>query len=75
MSKRIVRIAGHTLRPSIESLTNRMIHVVLRNGNTFYGNITAIDASGFTLTDQRTHKHHFSDKDLYEILYDRLEPS
>ena len=73
MSKRIIRIAGNKMRPFLDGLIGLMVNIVLENGLTFFGQLTAITSLGITITDTRAHLHFFEDKDIYEVLYDQIE--
>ncbi len=74
MSKRIIRIAGNQMHPFIDNLIGTMVNIVLENGLTFFGQLTSINSLGISIKDTREHLHFFEQKEIFEILYDHVEP-
>tara|TARA_R110002124_G_scaffold147954_2_gene313411 strand:+ start:92 stop:319 length:228 start_codon:yes stop_codon:yes gene_type:complete len=74
MSKRIIKLASDKIRPILNSLLEMKINVVLHNGLTFYGKLSTISVDGITIKDPRAHDHFFKDHEIFEIIYDRIEP-
>lgn len=70
----MIRIAGNKMRPSLDKLIGIKVNIVLESGLIFFGKLTIINSIGITITDTKSHLHFFEDKEIFEVLYDQIEP-
>jgi len=74
MSKRLVRIASGKLSPMLDQLKTLEINAVLQNGNTLFGKLVSFTADHIVVEDFRSHSHNLRIADIYEIVYDKVQP-
>ncbi|ABG60254.1 hypothetical protein [Cytophaga hutchinsonii] len=72
MGKRLQRIGISDIRANMQHLIDTDVHLVLKDGATYYGIITAWKNDSFEFKDFRNSKHHFLLADVFEIVVDKL---
>ena len=77
MGKRNVRILHHQLRDRLEETRDQEVHVILRDGTTFFGRVTNIFADAIEVQDinarwtsKKRHTHKLPLTYIMEVIFD-----
>lgn len=79
MGKRTIRIPSHVLTSKAASLVGEEAHVILQNGQTYFGNVTAADDESLSIVAKSTvwynlssHTHRLLFTTIQEVIVDKV---
>ncbi len=71
MGKRLERITSDKFSTRLAGFVGQSLHVVLRDGHTYFGVLRKADNEKLELRDLRFHRHRFAQADILELILDR----